>query len=276
MRKSCFAVLLIAIGLLESQAFARITSLTLYEEWREASIARLAEFFPRPATSPSVKMPVFLPDLARELGVSVPQASMLLTRADRHLSYKHGEKIAAFAGVSPEYLLAADLLDRFATVADLQRVLRDEKPVVTQFFVRMYARRQDELNRRPLGEASTLAALLTQWKREVIARLIRLMPDASGKNLSVATLAETLGVGIVPAGRVARGVRALTYAEAGRIAEKHGVTTEWVLASDLLKAFSSVADIERATVHETGAVRTLVLRLYVDHASKCDRDLSGH
>ena len=104
-----------------------------FERRRRATIKlRLSHLIPGTRGST-----VGMTELARITGRSRPRASRMIN-GPNHLRYEDAEALGAHFGRTPEWFLAADLLDEFSSAEDLERAVLTEKPEVKALLTKLW------------------------------------------------------------------------------------------------------------------------------------------
>ena len=93
---------------------------------------RLAEFMPSQNGSSVSAL-----SLSQVLGRAKSSASMIIN-GPLYLTEENAKVVAERFDVSPEWLLAADMLDEFENVEDLKRAVSDERRVVSELLLKLY------------------------------------------------------------------------------------------------------------------------------------------
>ena len=183
--------------------------------------------------------------VAEILGVSTAFVSRSLNHVESHLNLTHAERLSAHFGVSVNYILALDLLDQFRTSTDLRAALIDDRPSVRDFLITLYLRRPN-VSEGP----GTSSELVRVWRTEVNRRLDQLVTS------------EFI------AGTIVDHPKYLTEDHARIIAENFGVSSDWILATDILAAYASAGDLDRALAGADASLRDMLMRLHANLKSE--------
>ena len=122
------------------------TTQVLIPRWRALVKARLSEVLPSPRVST-----VATHEMSKIINRSRSLSSFIIN-GPQHLTYDFANRLGEYLGRDPEWLLGADLLDEFESLAELDLATRGETETLRAMMVRLYAGRvsgcQNILNRR--------------------------------------------------------------------------------------------------------------------------------
>ena len=247
-------------------------------EWRAEVNRRLAELLPCPANSSrQSRSNVSVKDLAEILGTSRAFVTIALSRCDRQLSHEQAQKVAEHFGLSLEYILAADLLDRFTGLAEVERAVASDRRGFRKLMFTVYSLRLERAE--PLaGHRFASGEFLDLWRRRVNRRLSTLLPSEVGVRgdgrVDTEALGEVLNRSQSLASRIVHGPEHLSHKHAYRVAKLFEVSTEWILAADIVAELSGPGELEEHLTGQKAGLRNTLARLYADHGAECQIALS--
>ena len=253
------------ITLLHGRAGAEGASRTysFADEWRSEVCARVTRAYPKRLQNGALSPKPDVRRVARVMQTSRPFASMALRQCDRHLSVRQAEQLAADANISPDYLLALDLLNRFATVEDLRSAVARDAPAIRKFLIDLYVNQ-----RRPAPAPAPPPSLAARWRTRVNARLAELYPVGSSlprKNrygVNLQRLATDLGLRKITVGFIVNGPHVLERGMAERLAKLRDVDPEWLMATDVVVEAEDRDAFLKELSGEPPPLREFLLGLY--------------
>lgn len=250
---------------------------------RRAAIAERLAILLRDESSavPKSRSGVPIKKLSQILGTSAAFATMVLQRTDRHLNFEQGSKIAADSGVPVDHVLAADLLRRFASTADLAAAIEGDRVPVQDLTMHLFARQVELQYGTPAARPrhSEPVDVLTRWRAAVRRRLSTHLPgqysSISDPTVHWPKLARSLGISTSVADEKIRGRKFLTTEEVRILADEFGVDADWIIAGDILDELASADEVHAASFDQISALRTMLFHRYADRVLSCSRDLGA-